>query len=186
MKQICKQIYVDLKRPILITGLTTIGGVLGLLTHTMIPAAQLGILTAIGIGFALLLSLWFLPALLSYFKLPKRKEKTSTTNRISLIDRWLNKLGKWVTLYPKRILTASGIITIIGVLGIFFLKVDTNVESYFSGKSEVHRSTKLINDKFGGSQFLSVLFNGDVLSPNVLKKWKLMKKKSLKILLLDL
>jgi len=179
MKQICKQIYVDLKRPILITGLTTIGGVLGLLTHTMIPAAQLGILTAIGIGFALLLSLWFLPALLSYFKLPKSKEKTTTT-RISLIDRWLNKLGKWVTLHPKRILTASGIITVISVLGIFFLKVDTNVESYFSGKSEVHRSTKLINDKFGGSQFLSVLFNGDVLSPSVLKKMEAYEKEIIK------
>jgi len=60
MRQICKQIYVDLKRPIVITGLTTIGGILGLLTHTMIPAAQLGILAALGIGFALVLSIWFL------------------------------------------------------------------------------------------------------------------------------
>ena len=32
MKGISKQIYIDLKRPIVITGLTTIGGVLGLLT----------------------------------------------------------------------------------------------------------------------------------------------------------
>ena len=168
MKQICKQIYGDLYKPIVITGLTTIGGVLGLLTHTMIPAAQLGVLTAIGIGFALILSIWFLPALLSYFKLKKRIEHTTTTQKAPL-DRWLNRIGKWVTQYPKRIITGTVLVAIIGILGVFFIKVDTNVESYFSKTSEVGRSTALINSKFGGSQFISVLFSGEVLSPEVLQ-----------------
>jgi len=168
MKEICKQIYGDLYKPILITGLTTIGGVLGLLTHTMIPAAQLGILTAIGIGFALLLSIWFLPALLSYFKLKKRANKVKTSKRAPL-DIWLNRIGAWVTHYPKRIVMGAIFISGIGILGVFFLQVDTNVESYFSKKSEVGRSTALINSKFGGSQFISVLFSGEVLSPEVLR-----------------
>lgn len=169
MKEICKQIYVDLKHPILITGLTTIGGVLGLLTHTMIPAAQLGLLTAIGIGFALLLSIWFLPAMLSYFKLKKTPVK-NTQSKVPILDRSLNSLGDWVTSSPKRIVGISFVVAIIGIAGIFFLKVDTNVESYFSAKSEVRRSTELINNKFGGSQFISVLFSGDVLSPDVMKR----------------
>ncbi len=168
MKEICKQIYGDLYKPILITGLTTIGGVLGLLTHTMIPAAQLGVLTAIGIGFALLLSIWFLPALLSYFKLKKRANKVKTSKRAPL-DIWLNRIGAWVTHYPKRIVMGAIFISGIGILGVFFLQVDTNVESYFSKKSEVGRSTALINSKFGGSQFISVLFSGEVLSPEVLR-----------------
>jgi len=168
MKEICKQIYEDLYKPILITGLTTIGGVLGLLTHTMIPAAQLGVLTAIGIGFALLLSVWFLPALLSYFKLKKHAQK-STTPRKAPLEYWLQRAGVWVTNYPKRIITGALLISAIGILGIFFIQVDTNVESYFSKKSEVGRSTALINSKFGGSQFISVLFSGEVLSPEVLR-----------------
>jgi len=168
MKEICKQIYGDLYKPILITGLTTIGGILGLLTHTMIPAAQLGVLTAIGIGFALLLSIWFLPALLSYFKLKKRANKVKTSKRAPL-DIWLNRIGAWVTHYPKRIVMGAILISGIGILGVFFLQVDTNVESYFSKKSEVGRSTALINSKFGGSQFISVLFSGEVLSPEVLR-----------------
>jgi len=168
MKEICKQIYGDLYKPILITGLTTIGGVLGLLTHTMIPAAQLGVLTAIGIGFALVLSIWFLPALLSYFKLKKRA-KMSTTSKKSLLEYWLQRIGIWVTYQPKRIIIGAVLIMAVGVLGIFFIQVDTNVESYFSKKSEVGRSTALINSKFGGSQFISVLFSGEVLSPEVLR-----------------
>ncbi|MDZ4147986.1 MAG: MMPL family transporter [Flavobacteriaceae bacterium] len=179
MKQICKQIYKDLNRPILITGLTTIGGVLGLLTHTMIPAAQLGVLTAIGISFALVLSLWFLPAILSYFK-PKHVSKNHAQTNKSLINRVLNLFGRWITVYPKQLVLISALVTAISVVGIFFLKVDTNIESYFSGKSDVGRSTKLINEKLGGSKFISILFSGDVLSPDVLKRMEYYEKEILK------
>jgi len=179
MKEICKQIYIDLKKPIFITGITTIGGILGLLSHTMVPAAELGVLTAIGIGFALVLSLWFLPAMLSFFKL-KDKNFKKTAKKAAVLDRWLGKMGNWVTLHPKRIITISLLITAIGVAGVFFLKVDTNVESYFSSKSEVGRSTKMINEKFGGSQFISVLFSGDVLSTEVMKRMETYEKEILK------
>lgn len=167
VKQVCKQTYKDLKIPIVITGLTTIGGVLGLLTHTMIPAAQLGILIAIGITFALVLSVWFLPALLSYFELPKAKAQKE---KMAPADRWLNRFSRWVILRPKRIVIISVSIGIISVMGILLLRVDTNIEGYFLGKSEVRKSTELINSKFGGSQFISILFEGDMLSPELLKR----------------
>jgi predicted RND superfamily exporter protein len=179
MKQICKQIYTDLKKPIFITGITTIGGILGLLSHTMMPAAELGVLTAIGIGFALILSLWFLPAMLSFFK-PKRREPGLEPTKVPVLERSLESMGNWVTLHPKRIIAISIIVTVIGVAGVFLLKVDTNVESYFSAKSEVGRSTKLINEKFGGSQFISVLFSGDVLSTEVMKRMEVYEKEIIK------
>jgi len=169
MKEICRQIYIDLKKPIIITGITTIGGILGLLSHTMMPAAELGLLTAIGIGFALLLSLWFLPAMLSFFELPAKSLKKQE-KKAPVLERWLERMGNWVTGHPKKIIAISIIVTVIGVVGVLFLKVDTNVEGYFSAKSEVGRSTKLINEKFGGSQFISLLFSGDVLSPEVMKR----------------
>ena len=179
MKEICRKIYIDLKKPIVITGITTIGGILGLLSHTMMPAAELGVLTAIGIGFALLLSLWFLPAMLSFFK-PMRNAPEAKKRKVPVLERLLVKMGNWVTGHPKKIIGSAIVATAIGVLGVFFLKVDTNVESYFSAKSEVGRSTKLINEKFGGSQFISLLFSGDVLSPEVLKRMELYEKEIIK------
>jgi len=179
MKEICRKIYIDLKKPIVITGITTIGGILGLLSHTMMPAAELGVLTAIGIGFALLLSLWFLPAMLSFFK-PMRNAPEAKKRKVPVLERLLVKMGNWVTRHPKKIIGSAIVATAIGVLGVFFLKVDTNVESYFSAKSEVGRSTKLINEKFGGSQFISLLFSGDVLSPEVLKRMELYEKEIIK------
>lgn len=179
MKQISKQIYTDLKRPIIITGLTTIGGVLGLLTHTMIPAAQLGVLTALSIGFALLLSIWLLPAMLSYFKLRETPVK-SRKYKVASADRWLNRFSKWVALHPKRVVIISIAIGVVGIMGIFFLKVDTNIEAYFLGKSEVRRSTELINSKFGGSQYISVVFHGDVLLPEILNRMEAYEKEIVK------
>jgi hypothetical protein len=169
MGQLSKQIFLDLKRPITITGLTTIGGVLGLLSHSMVPAAQLGVLTALGIGFALVLSIWFLPALLSFLRIPKARQSPGQY-KMALADRWLNRFSRWVTLHPVRIVIISASVGLIGLIGIFFVEVDTNLEGYFRGKSEVRRSTELINDKFGGSQFISVLFTGDVLQPDVLER----------------
>lgn len=169
MKAISRKIYKDLRRPIIITGLTTIGGILGLLTHSMIPAAQLGVVTAAGIGFALLLSLWFLPALLSYLKLPgeasiRRQEKAVRTSR------WLNRFGRWVSHHPRSIVVITVMVGVIGALGILLVRVDTNIEGYFLGRSEVRRSTELINEKFGGSQYISILFRGDVLLPEILQR----------------
>ncbi len=166
---ISSRMYRDLKRPIVITGLTTIGGILGLLTHSMVPAAQLGVLTASGIAFALILSLWFLPALLSYFKLPseaavRRQEKAVRTSR------WLNRFGRWVSHHPRMIVGMTAGVAILGTLGILLVRVDTNIEGYFLGRSEVRRSTELISEHFGGSQYISVLFHGDVLQPEMLHR----------------
>jgi len=169
MLEICKQIYTDLKRPIVIAGLTTIGGILGLLTHTMIPAAQIGVLTAIGIGFSLILSIWFLPAMLSYFQ-PVGKVRVKKIRRVMSADKWLRKISHMVTNHPKQVIITSVLVGVLGITGIFFIKVDTNIEGYFLGNSKVSRSIKLINEKLGGSQFISILFSGEVLSPEILQR----------------
>lgn len=169
MAEICRQIYIDLKKPIIITGLTTIGGVLGLLTHTMVPAAQLGVLAAFGIAFALILSIWFLPALLSFFT-PAIVIKKPVKNLWLTSDGMLNMFSRLVTKHPIRVLIVSTIVGLFGLSGLFLLRVDTNIEGYFLGKSEVSRSIKLINEKLGGSSYISVLFTGDVLSPDILKR----------------
>jgi predicted RND superfamily exporter protein len=169
MIEMCKHIYVDLKRPIVITGLTTIGGILGLLTHSMIPAAQLGVLTSVGIGVALILSIWFLPAMLSYAKMPKASV-IARQKRISWTDRWLNRFSRWISYHPRLIVAITVIIAVAGTLGVFLVKVDTNIEGYFLGTSEVRHSTEVINNQFGGAQFISILFEGDVLMPEILRR----------------
>lgn len=169
MKEIALAINRELRKPIVITALTTIGGMLGLLSHEMPPAAQLGVLASVGIALALALSLYLVPVLLTFYKQPKVKI-AAVGSKKSLIDRVLAVLGKWSVSYPKQTLAGFVLVALLGVVGLFFLKVDTNVESYFLGKSDIKHGIDLVNKKFGGSQYVSVLFHGDVLSPEVLKR----------------
>jgi len=169
MLQMSKQIYADLKLPIILTGVTTIGGILGLLTHTLVPAAQIGVLASLGIAFALMLSIWFLPAMLSYLK-PTIRKKTVRKKRSISLDQLLIQSSRWVINHPKKVIIISSLVSLLGMGGIFLVNVDTNIEGYFLGKSKVSRGIELINSKLGGSQYLSILFSGDVLSPEVLNR----------------
>jgi predicted RND superfamily exporter protein len=169
MKKVSVEIYQDLRKPVLITGLTTIGGMLGLLSHKMPPAAQLGLLAATGIAFALLMSLILIPVLLSFYKKPDLKPQHSKL-KISLIDKILRVFSRWVIHHPRNVVISFSVVAFISLLGLFLLRVDTNVEGYFSGKSDIRKGIDLVNQKFGGSQYVSVLFSGDILSPDALDR----------------
>ncbi|MCF6357199.1 MAG: MMPL family transporter [Draconibacterium sp.] len=166
IKEVAISIYEELKKPILITALTTIGGMLGLLSHKLPPAAELGVLASVGIGLALLMSLFLIPVLLSFYGAPEYKKNNN--RKLLAINRVMEKFAGWVSRYPKRVIGAFVIVAAFSVVGLFFLKIDTNVEAYFLGKSDLKKGIELVNEKFGGSQYVSVLFNGDVLSPEML------------------
>jgi len=161
-------VYRELRKPILITGLTTIGGMLGLLSHKMAPAAQLGVVASIGIGVALAMSLFLIPVLLSFYKKPVQKPRP--IGRPSFTEKILSLFARWANFHPKTVVASFGIVTLLSLSGIFLLKVDTNVEGYFPRKSEIRKGIDLTNKKFGGSQYVSVLFQGDVLSPDALTR----------------
>ena len=157
-----------LRLPVIFTGLTTIAGILGLLAHSIIPARHVGVLASAGIALAVLLTLFFLPAWLSL--LPKSKplvggDKVSG----SLLDRSLARLSRLVTSRPRRVLMVSAILTLIFAIGISFIRVDGNQENFFPSKHPVKQASILINKNFGGSQSISVMMEGDIKDPTLLK-----------------
>lgn len=169
VKDIAYSVHRELRQPIVITGLTTIGGMLGLLSHQMAPAAQLGVLASFGIGLALLLSLYFIPALLTFYKKPKTAH-LPLTERNGFLYKVLRLFAWWVNYYPRTVVASFIFVAIISIGGIFLLKVDTNIEGYFGRNTEIRESIDLTNEKFGGSQYVSVLFSGNVLSPELLHR----------------
>nr|WP_321451289.1 MMPL family transporter [uncultured Carboxylicivirga sp.] len=162
-------LYLELKRPIILTALTTIGGMLGLLSHEMPPAAQLGLLASFGIGLALFLSLLLVPAILSFSSIKKSKSQGSVA-KASILDKVLHVFTHWVNRFPRRVIGVFIAVSLISVGGLFLIKVDTNIEGYFLGDSKISQSIDIVNNKFGGSQYISILFEGDVLSPEVLNR----------------
>jgi hypothetical protein len=161
-----KKLTRSLRLPILFTGITTIAGVLGLLTHSIIPARHVAILTASGIAFAILLSLFMVPAWLS---LIKGDHKQPRKQKRGALDKLLERTGDIVTRYPVRVLTISALASIVFALGIFMIKVDSNQENFFPKKHPVKVSSNMINKNFGGSQSISVMVTGDIKNPEILR-----------------
>jgi hydrophobe/amphiphile efflux-3 (HAE3) family protein len=170
MNKIVMEIFQRLKYPVLLTGLTTVGGILGLLAHTIIAARQMGMAAAIGISFALLISLTYLPVVLSLMKKGKVQKLHLNPEQKSWLDRSLFFIGIRIAKHPGKILWGAGILALIASLGIFLIEVDTNPESYFPKKHPIAISSKIINERFGGSLNVAVEFEGDIKNPDLLKR----------------
>ncbi|TFH26229.1 MAG: outer membrane lipoprotein-sorting protein [Bacteroidia bacterium] len=169
MKDMSAGIARSLWKPIILTGLTTIAGISSLWAHTMIPARQMALVASIGILFAIFFSLVLLPALLSL--LPRSKPRAVLA--IQGIGRKRNPLGRFsfFVVRKRRLIPVVALVaTLLVSIGILFLRVDSNEENFFPERHEVKQASKLINEKFGGSESISVLFSGDLLDPALLER----------------
>jgi hydrophobe/amphiphile efflux-3 (HAE3) family protein len=167
-KELVRKLIKSLNMPILFSGLTTIAGILGLLSHSIIPAKQVGVLAAAGVSLALLMSLLLIPALIfvSGTGLISRNRKSDKTK---LFDNVLSRLSSLIINNSGRVLLVSAIVIIIFSAGIAFVRINTNQENYFSSKHPVRQASELINSKFGGSQTISVMIKGDIKNPEIMK-----------------
>jgi predicted RND superfamily exporter protein len=159
----------SLNMPILFSGLTTIAGILGLLTHTIIPAKQVGVLASIGVTMALIMSLLLIPALL-FIKGPGSKTIRNDRFNTLLFNKLLGWLSRFILRSPGSILAYSLLFTVLISLGMVFLKIDTNQENYFPASHPIRSASQIINGKFGGSQTISVMVSGDIKDPDVMNR----------------
>ncbi|MBN1132658.1 MAG: RND family transporter [Bacteroidales bacterium] len=185
MPEISLQITGKLWKPILLTGLTTIAGIGGLLAHTLIPARQMALIAGIGIMMAVFLSLTFIPAILSMLN---RSKPISTLKRKRVHDKnnFLGHFATFVVAKSKVIPWAALTVTLLVSIGIFFLRVDSNEENFFPEKHPVKKAAKIINSKYGGSENISVLFEGDLLDPKMLNKMEFYREEMEKMEEIDL
>ena len=169
MKDLAAGITRSLWKPIILTGLTTIAGISALWAHTMIPARQMALVASIGILFAIFFSLVLLPALLSLLPPSKARAVPAIQGR----GNSRNPLGRFsfLVVRKRKIIPVIALVaTVVFAIGIIFLKVDSNEENFFPDRHEVKQASKLINEKFGGSESISVLFSGDMLDPALLER----------------
>jgi predicted RND superfamily exporter protein len=163
-----RELLGSLNMPILFSGLTTVAGMLGLLTHNVIPARHVGILAAAGVTMALVMSLLLIPSLISLRK-PQAAFISTKKPGTAHITRILDKYSSFLVRSPGKILIISAIITLLISAGIFRVRIDTNQEDLFPADHPVRRASEVINKKFGGSQTISVMISGDIKSPAVMK-----------------
>lgn len=167
-EELIRAILKSLNMPILFSGLTTIAGILGLLTHSIIPAKQGGVLAATGVSAALLMSLTYIPALI-YMRGKNGKGLKPAEVSTAGFRKLLKSLSSLVVRHPGKVIAVLVSLTILMSAGMILLKTETNQEFFFPKNSPVRIASSLINEKFGGSQTISVMVSGDIKDPMVMQ-----------------
>ncbi len=171
-KEMAMRMFQSLGRPVLLTGITTMAGMLCLSGHILVPAKQMGYLAAFGIVYALAASLFFIPAVISL--LPRSKpvlaHMTDDHRKKPALERMLHFFGHLVSTKPKTIIVSALILAALSAVGILFVVVDTNPNSYYQKSDPVVYAADLIDEHLGGSQNISVVFQGDIKEPAMMAK----------------
>jgi hydrophobe/amphiphile efflux-3 (HAE3) family protein len=172
--QLTAKVVAHLGLPVIAAGTTTVAGFLCLLTHIVIPAAQLGVLAAVGVGFAMVASLTYAPAVLSKLPVPRPIPGMGVPPGPDSGGQWLDKLlhtiAQIVVRHRMAVVVTSLLVALVASAGIPWLKVDTNPINYYPPSAPVATTARLINQHFGGSTEISVMVEGDIQDPAVMRK----------------
>jgi len=160
--------------PVLLAAVTTaIGFVSFVFGAYLTMIRDFGIFTSLGTLFALLLSLFFVPAVISAFSLYKKDLSEEQHNRAEqnnfISKRILRPVLNLLTSHPKYVFIAWGFLIAISIGGMFMIKTSVNMTDYFKKDNPTRVSEDILQEKFGGSQPVFVVFKGDMQSPEVLK-----------------
>jgi len=148
----------EMSIPVIMTSLTTAAGFLALNTSGTESIGQLGIFTAIGVIFALMITLSWLPAWLSVVPVPKwmkRREKSALTQRYA--TGWGNFLVK----YEKALTPFIIIVVIVSLWGFTKLKHEFSSVENFPKDHPLRVANDFVNQHFAGTTSFQIMFEGD-------------------------
>ncbi len=153
-------------KPCFMTSLTTAIGFGSLALSRFSPVRSFGFLSAMGIAFAFLITMLFVPASIVY----KRGAGISASSELDRHTRTiLTFISRFNSAHPVLVLLLFGAISIAGMAGITQLRVEANTLKFFPPDSEIRESYAFIEKRLTGLSPFEILLQGeDVRSASVL------------------
>ncbi|MFO7765007.1 MAG: MMPL family transporter [Pelovirga sp.] len=142
--------------PSIFTALTTIAAFASLLVSDIRPIIDFGWMMAIGISFALVISLILFPAGLVLLKKPE-----PFVPRLDITGIITRGCGRLVEHHGRATLAAFALITLISIYGITQLTVENRFIDYFKPTTEIYQGMALIDRQLGGTTPLDVILDAD-------------------------
>jgi len=152
---------------VLMAGGTTIAGFASNVFSDITLMKDFGIYTSFGVAIALIISLTFIPAVLSLLKSDIKKKIVK--KKKGLMNQFIHFLADFTLSKAKAILIVSIIIIIIAGFGIPKLETDSNFFNFFDESSEPKIAYNLVKDKFSGSESIEIIVEGDIQNSDILK-----------------
>lgn len=154
--------YREIRVPLILTTITTMVGFGSLAISDFAVIRQFGLLTALGLFFALVVTLTLLPALAAFGAgAPRPRTRVA---RIGLMAR----LARGVARGPGVVLAAGLSAVAVAGSGMFLIVKSVDWTLCLKRGSSPHHAEMLIREKLGGSLPVQLVVRGDLLDPATL------------------
>jgi hypothetical protein len=156
--------------PVILAATTTMIGFVSFIFGAYLEMiVDFGIFTALGTLFACLLSIFFVPAIMSFKKTKTATSEIKSPKKSFITTSFLEPLNKLLFKYPKRILIIWILLIATSIFGLFSIKRSVDIQEYFKKDNPTRLAEKIMVEKFGGTKPVFVLFKGNMQNPEVLK-----------------
>lgn len=142
---------------IFMTSLTTAASLASFTFSDLAPVANLGRFSALGVSFQLILTLIFLPALIS--ALPIKAKQHSVNEKPKLLDKLVHRMGVISITYPKIIVSIGAIIIGGSLILASTMHFSHNPLHWFAADNEVRINTETIDRELKGSITIEVILD---------------------------
>ncbi|OJF76982.1 MAG: hypothetical protein BKP49_03745 [Treponema sp. CETP13] len=150
-----KDMLHSMHNPVIMTSVTTAVGFISLLTSQVYPIKYFGIFTAFGVMMAMYFSLILLPAGLKVMGLPAWKKTKKSKRHLSNISK---PYSQFLIRHTHSFYFVTVIILGLSVWGVTRVWVDSSFLSQFDKKTEIVTADTFINQNFGGTSMVNVIF----------------------------
>jgi predicted RND superfamily exporter protein len=149
-----------------LTSVTTSIGLLALLFVPIVPISTFGIFSALGVGLALLFTLFWLPLMLDLWA-PASALESEEASRMHLVQRLLRKVEPLSYRHPGIVTLLFSATGLFLLMGAFRVHVDSNMVNIIKEGVSLRETYELVDQQMSGTNNLEILVSGT--RPGVLK-----------------
>jgi predicted RND superfamily exporter protein len=156
--------------PIILAALTTMIGFVSFIFGAYLDMiVDFGIFTALGTFFACILSIFFVPSVLSVVNY-KNNTKKIKNDHSYLTNNILKPIHSILVKKTKTIFIFWMVLIAVSIFSMFSIKRSVDIQEYFKEDNPTRLAEQIMVEKFGGTKPIFVHFKGNMQSPFVLKK----------------
>ena len=152
--------------PGLIAALTTVVGFASMAVNGIPSIRAMGVYSSIGIALAFVLSVVLVPACLALMPPPRGRKVGDFAPGLAA---FLRRVGELAVRNRRQMIVASIAVTLLAMLPMPWIRVDSNFQSFFRADDPIRRATDAVNAHLAGSAAFYVAIDGH--EKNVLKTW---------------
>ncbi len=152
--------------PVVITSLTTAGGLVSFCAAEIVPVSNLGIISPLGVMIALVYTLTLLPALLAVVPLKPQRQKRATLvgegtpfGSIRIVDATLSRIADVVIRHPARVLVGAGLLLALAVPGAMNIRFSDDVRMWLFEDDPLRVALEKFDESFEGINSLEILID---------------------------